>query len=236
MTTNTAEANKTEEHPGPPWIILDTETNKLPDYKLPADHPDQPRLAAMTLIFCDPQLVAQSTITHLIQPDGWEMEAEAGIVNGLTTERLKAEGVPVDLALSLYTKAVDDGRAVGAFGAQFDCKIMRGELRRKDIDDRFAKTLNYCAMRNSMGIVKKQNGKGGWPSLADACAHFKINQTGHHTSLGDAMAALEVMRWLNKIKGPLVPTVHFAKEKPERKAGSGPLSDKDVKLQDGDSF
>lgn len=218
--TNVAAAIADAAIPTPSWIILDTETNKLPDYKLPADHPDQPRLAAMTLIFCTPELVAENTITHLIQPDGWEMEEGATKVNGLTTERLKAEGVPLDLALSIYTSAIDEGRAVLSFGAQFDLKILRGELRRKGLDDRFTKTLNFCAMRKSMGFVKKLNGKGGWPSLADACAHFNIENTAAHTSLGDAMAALQVGRWLKKLGVPLVPTVHYAKEKPDGHRGA----------------
>lgn len=198
------------------WLIIDTETSGLPNYKLPADDPAQPRLAAATFVTCGPDLTAPGVAcTMLIKPDGWVLEDEAAIVNGLTMDRLQAEGLPVLMALTTYTNLIDEGYAVGAFGAQFDCKVLRGELRRAGIDDRFEKTKNFCAMRKSMGIVKKLNGKGGWPSLKDACAHFGINNEGPHTSAGDAMACLQVMQKLKELGVPLVPSVHYAKEKTE---------------------
>lgn len=219
----------------PRWLILDTETSSLPDYKMPADHPDQPRLAAITMIICDANLEATSTYTRFIKPDGWVLDPGAAAVNKLTLERLEAEGVRVDEVLNMYTAYIDQGFAVAAFGAQFDCKIMRGELRRALIDDRFEKTKNFCIMRKSPR-VKKLNGKGGWPGLVDICAHYGIDLSDAHTSLGDAMAALQVMRRLKAEGVDLTPSVHFAKETPERKAGKTKLTSNDVKLQDGDQF
>lgn len=211
------------------FAIIDTEGSGLFRYKdengatIRSDAPGQPRLAAMSLIILDEELVVQKTYSVLIKPDGWAMSAEATAVNGLTDERLTAEGVPVREALDVYTQAVKDGFAMAAFNAQHDLRQIRGELRRAGMPDLFEETLNFCAMRKSMGVVKKLNGKGGWPGLKDACAHFGITNAAEHTSLGDAMACLEVMRWLKKIGRPIVPEVHFAKEKPEMTTGKSQI-------------
>lgn len=193
------------------FVVIDTEGSGLFDFRQPADAPGQPRLAQITIIFCDEELVAKNTYTTLIKPDGWGLSAEAAAVNGLTMERLEADGVPVAEALAVYVKAIDDGYAVAAFNAQHDMKTMRAELRRANIDDRFEKTRNVCLMRKSPR-VKKLNGKGGWPGLVDICAHYGIDLAAAHTSLGDATAALHVMRRLKADGVDLTPTVHHAAE------------------------
>jgi DNA polymerase III epsilon subunit-like protein len=202
----------------PRYLIFDTETSGLPDFKLPADAEGQPRLCAITMILTDEDLAAEVVHSMLIQPNGWEISPEITAINGLTTERCAAEGVPITDALTLYTDAIKDGRIVVAYNAQFDCKIMRGELRRLDLPDLFAETQNVCAMRSSksLNIEKAGAKKGGFPKLSDTYRHFfKKELDGAHTSLADAMACLEVFRELVKVGADLPPEVHLAKAKPD---------------------
>ena len=198
------------------YLVIDTETSGLFKFRdadgkpVPADAPGQPRLASVAFIMVDPGMTVISEREFLIKPDGWSLDAGAAAVNGLTMERLEAEGVPVGDVLDLYTNAISDERVVVAFNAQFDTKMMRGELRRAARPDLFDQTKNICTMRACDGIVIKPDGGRGWPKLAHACAHFNIQQQDQHTALGDARACLEVFKHLIAIGAAPEPAVHLA--------------------------
>lgn len=76
------------------YLVIDTETTGLPDWRLPADAEGQPRLASWCFILAD-----------------------AGAINGLTNERLQAEGLAEACEIILKEKlegahdAVNDARA-----------------------------------------------------------------------------------------------------------------------------
>lgn len=203
--------------PAPRYICIDTETSGLPKYKgdngkpVPADAEGQPRLAELAMVFLDENLAIEREVTIYVRPDNWKMDEGATAVNGLTDEFLNEHGRPIGEVLAEYQNAIEDGRIVVAFGAQFDCKILRGELRRVGLDDMFNKTLNNCLMRSCQGQgIKKANGKGGWPSLSDVCAHFCIEQEAKHTGMADARAAAAILPKLIELGWLQPPAVHKA--------------------------
>ena len=152
---------------------------------------------------------------HGLRAKGILVTGAASGIGRATAERLLAEGVPVAQVLSEYTEAVNSGRVVVAFNAQFDTKVLRGELRRAGIDDRFEKTPNICTMRASTDICRLPGKRGyKFPKLAEACTHFNIKQEAQHTSLDDARACAEILRRLVAAGNCPDPIVHFAKEKP----------------------
>lgn len=205
------------------YLVLDTETSGLFDFSKPADAAGQPRLAAVTMLLTDDDMLAGSEPdfsrewSNLIQPNGWEITPEITAINGLTTERCAAVGVPVGEALDFYQAQIEDGRIVVAYNAQFDTKVMRGEFRLAGREDLFERTPNICTMRclTKFGIQKEGGGKG-FPKLTDAYRHFSGRpMDGAHTSLVDAKACLVVMHGLMRA-GALVPKVHYAKNPPQR--------------------
>lgn len=205
------------------FAIVDTETSGLPIYKdadgvpIPADDPRQPRLAsfAMCLVTGDGEVERQ--VDFYVKPNGWKMTAEATAANGLTDEYLHEHGKDVREALDAYSEAVQAGYAIAAFGAQFDCKIMRGELRRAGMPDLFEETPNVCLMRASMGLgIVKANGKKGWPGLADVCRHFKIELVGQHQAEVDARAAVAIFLKLRELGKLPEPSIHYAKNHPSK--------------------
>lgn len=201
------------------YAVIDTETSGLFDFSKPADAEGQPRLAHLCMILLDDDPNEQGVIDHLVRPDGWTMGAEASKINGLTDEILLEKGIPVAEVLALYASMIDSGAVVVAFNAQYDTKIMRAELRRAGMDDRFDKTPNICVMRGCTDIcqVPKANGKGyKFPKLAEALAHFKIEQHGAHSADGDARGALEIFRKLRQFSACPEPAIHFAKTEPQR--------------------
>jgi DNA polymerase III subunit epsilon len=205
----------------PGFLAIDTEGNGLFKYKdpetgkpVPADDPSQPRLAEFAAIYLDRDLQPEKEIQFYVKPQGWVMTDEATEVNGLVTEFLAEFGVPVRGVLDVYTDAIREGRAVIAFNAQHDCKQMRAELRRSEMDDLFMLTKNICTMRGShpLGIVKA-SGKGGFPKLSDVCAHFDIVMPEAHNALDDARAAAEIARHLRRLEMLPEAMVHLAKNR-----------------------
>lgn len=203
----------------PRYLILDTETSGLHMYAkkgeppIPADHPDQPRLASVAMLGLDENLEMDELAEFtLIRPEGWEIKPDAAAVNGLTTERCLAEGINVRHALASYTRQIrDERRIVVAFNAQFDTKIMRGELRRAGMDDLFMITPNICAMRAAMklGVQKRGEKKGGFPKLSDVYWHFFQHEIPDaHDARADVMATVEIFRELMKIGACPEPAVH----------------------------
>lgn len=87
------------------YAIIDAESSGLFDYSKPADAEGQPRVASFGLILLNEQFILESEVEYLIKPDGWVMGAKAGAVNGLTIDRLNAEGVPIpakDILVALH--------------------------------------------------------------------------------------------------------------------------------------
>lgn len=196
------------------FVVFDTETTGIFDFKKPADDPDQPRLASVAFILADAEGAEISRHKFFVKPDGWEMPAEAGSVNGLTNEFLMEHGVPVSDVLDSYQGFVEQGLIAAAFNVQFDCKMMRAEFRRADRADLFEQTRNTCLMRGlkpykDQGLAIKN---GAFVKLSVACEHFGIVNAEAHDAMGDAEAALKLLQILIRDGNLIEPAVHRAKE------------------------
>ena len=189
------------------FLVVDTETNGLFDFSKPADAEGQPRLAHLTMIALYGR-AQWSKVNVYIRPDGWQMTPETTAINGLTDDRLDEFGIPVREALEMYCHYIDRGHVVVAYNADFDLKVLRGELRRAGMDDRYGTTASICTMRACTDICKipKANGRGHkFPKLVEAMAHFKLEHKGVHTALGDAQACLDLFLKLRSLGVDLTP-------------------------------
>jgi DNA polymerase-3 subunit epsilon len=196
------------------WIVFDTETTGLFDYKKRAHEPGQPRMAEITMIWTDTDLNYVGKRTLYIKPDGWYMPPHVGKINGLTTDFLHAEGVPVKEALDLVTRAVKAGYAFAAHNVAFDSKVLRGELRRAGMPDLYDEMRVYCTQVGNVGVCKLRNKNGGakMPKLSEALAHCKIDQMDAHSSPGDAFGVLAIMRRMTKAGIDITPRLPEWKE------------------------
>lgn len=201
------------------FMVIDTETSALPDWKKDADHPDQPRVAEFAAILLDRDGIVEREFQRYVRPEGWTMHPDASAINGLTDDFLLAQGTPIAEVLDWYTSNILAGRAVVAYGAQFDCKLMRGELRRSGRDDLFERTHNTCLMRSARPfakqigreLVKAGGSNKGWPKLDDLCAFLGIERTEKHGGMVDVRdTTLCFQKMLIRGFEPR-PSVHYAK-------------------------
>lgn len=182
------------------YTIIDTETTGLFDFSRPADAEGQPRLASFAMLAADEDCRLICATHVLVRPEDWEMGAEAESINGLSQRLLETHGVPVGQVLVRYAGEVLGGRIVVAHNADYDLKIMRGELRRAGMNDFYSQTRTICTMRALTDVLQipKASGRGyKWPKLAEAvrvcCGREPL---GAHGALHDALDCLELMRWL----------------------------------------
>lgn len=217
------------------YIVIDTEGTGLfrtketmPDGTtrvVRSDEEGQPRMAEYAHVLVDDNFEIEEVFQQYIIPWGWrnvdgslmeEMPAEAFAANKLSFDFLSGHGRPVEEALHRYLAAVKDRAFIG-FNQQHDGRQVRGELRRAGLPDEFENTPSICAMRSMQAAklkIKKLNGKGGFPRLIDAAAHFGVpgyEEEKRHKALEDAIATAAVAKRLHEI-GKLLPAeVHYAK-------------------------
>lgn len=187
------------------FAVFDTETtglflfrDKATGQPVPADDPCQPRMASFAIIFADATGRALGRHKVFIKPDGWSIDGtEAGRVNGLTDAFLHENGLPVAHALNIWNACIDRGLAATAFNAQFDCKMMRAELRRAGRPDRFEETHNICVMRALAPYASEGLAfRSGRVKLSVACDFFGIVNENAHDAMGDAEAARAILERL----------------------------------------
>lgn len=193
------------------FMVIDTETNALPKYNLPADAPGQARLAELCMMLLRPDKTVEEVYHAYVRPDGWDIEPDAFAVNGLTLDKLMADGKPAAEVVAVYAHAIREGYHVVAHNARHDIKVMRGELRLAGMDDLFMLTKNTCTMQSAMGHVVKEGGRKGFPKLEDCCAHFGIpKEPKPHGARAGAEACYQVFLKLDALGAMKAPDIHRA--------------------------
>lgn len=194
----------------------DTETDDLPIWKSPSEHPDQPFIVSIAMLKLDLETLEEidSFYAILKPPAGRTINEtnEAFKAHGITNERAQAEGRERDPVIRLYAQKRRECRSSLAHNASFDVRMMRIELLRlgaskDEIDAIEATSPQLCTMKlatpvlNIPATTKMQKaGFGGKPknaSLADCLRYlFKEEDEGAHNALADARACARVYRRL----------------------------------------
>lgn len=175
-------------------LFFDVETTGIPDRKLPADDPAQPRICSFAALLCEhsPDLLVRQAVHMLACPDGWTVPENVVAIHGLTTELLVEYGVPTKLILEVAADLMLRADQWTAHSVDFDLKMLRGEFRRAGMDDLFDKRPKFCTMRGTAAALGT-----GWPKLKDAYRHFVGKElTGAHGAAADVRACREIYRHL----------------------------------------
>jgi DNA polymerase III epsilon subunit-like protein len=183
------------------FLIFDTETTGFPlDRRAPYTNArNWPRVVQLAWAVVGEDGREAAAEEHLIRPEGFSIPADAVRVHGITTERARAEGLPLADALGRFLAALDgeaDSVALVAHNLDFDRNGLAAELHRvgharPDIEQALFQKPAHCTMQEATAYCRIPGARGRfkWPTLEQL--HRKLfgkGIEGAHTALADVRA------------------------------------------------
>ena len=187
--------------------VLDTETNgKAKNFRAPMnDMNNWPRITSLSYQIYNDKAELLKSVDKFILPDGWtvptveeltlrgEKDPEFFERNGMSTERLEKEGVPIIPVLEQLMIDLDDCIIIVCHNTNFDKNVTGCELIRYNIKPVTPnkKPLWICTMESSTDYCKLPGayGKFKWPSLTELHKIlFAKDFEGAHQSIDDVIA------------------------------------------------
>lgn len=202
-------------------LFYDTETQGLPLFKEPSEHPGQPHIVQIAALLVD--LDTRQTISSMdvvIRPNGWTIPDEVAAVHGITTEHAEAVGIEEVTAIEMFMALwAGPGRLRIAHNEQFDARILRIALKRfydkpdhvlpvsdtwkEGIADCTAKLATpICQIPPTAKMVKAGFNKFKTANLSEAYKHFTGRELENaHSAMADVMACRDVYFAIQDLKG-----------------------------------
>ncbi len=187
------------------YLVFDTETTGLPkNFDAPyTDTDNWPRLVQLAWQLHDEKGELVEVKNYIIKPEGFSIPFNAEKIHGISTERAKRQGLPLEEVLGYFNEALEKASHNVGHNIGFDVNIMGCEYHRKGMDTplhdkliadtKHDKTANYCAIPGGRG------GKFKWPTLTEL--HTKLFKEGFdeaHNASADVEATarcfLELVR------------------------------------------
>lgn len=156
-------------------LIFDTETSGLWKDSIPALDPSQPHLVQLGARLYDRKWNKQAHLTTLIRPDGWEIEAGAEKVHGISTYDCNRYGVRLAEALIMFRGMVTPATRIVGHCVQFDRKVITVAAHRAGGEGLWWSRISHkflCTMEASTEVcgIPAEFGGFKWPSLEEAVA------------------------------------------------------------------
>jgi len=184
-------------------LTFDTETTGKGDYKLPFDHPSQPRMVQLGAILHDANDRVVAELNLIIKPDGFTIPDEAANIHGITTDIAIRYGFPLRRAMLMFEQLCLMAETAVAHNFDYDDRIIRGEAVRLDLKPviaTFASVKSFCTMKTATPLCKLPGMRGfKWPTLQEAHQHFfNAPFDGAHDAMADVRACRRVYEALTK--------------------------------------
>lgn len=174
-------------HLAAPWLsamlAFDTETTGV--------DPHKDRIVSAAALLVGPDGVKQRH-TWLLDP-GIEIPAEAAKIHGITTERVRREGIPAEQAIPDISNVLRDEWATGAavviMNAPYDLTILSAELQRHGLPPlQIGPVLDPLVIDREGDPFRK--GKRNLEALA---VHYGVKPGELHSAEGDALTAARIV-------------------------------------------
>lgn len=187
------------------YLFFDVETNGLPkNYNAPVRQIDNwPRIIQLAWAKYDDNATLVNQQCQLIEPDNWEIpDKPFWRDNAYSTKRNRAEGVPIQDALSIMTSHIDTAHTLVAHNLKFDHAVVCAEMIRSGIAPT-TKPAKRCTMLESVDLCKiphpKKKGYYKWPKLEEL-HQFLFGKTfdNAHDALADVKATASCFFEMNK--------------------------------------
>lgn len=181
-------------------LFVDTETTGLPlDYSAPPSATSMwPRLVEISWLLYDEDGNEVESASYIIFPSGFRIPEEATLKHGISDDRARSEGVPLEYVLRKFYGALCRAELLVGHNIGYDVAIIAAEFYRLTIPRGAIKRLlghpTTCTMRSSTefcALPKSFPGGGEykWPKLEEL--HEKLFGevfTGSHRAAADVAA------------------------------------------------
>lgn len=187
-------------------LYFDTETTGKADFKQPDNYEVQPHIVQLGAIICDPSGREIGCLDTLIKPEGWTIPEETSGIHGITTEMCEAYGVPLIIALAMFSKLLEQSHELTAHNKTFDLIMMDASYHRcgRNWAGYLGAKETSCTMDLMTPVCKLPGryGKPKWPSLSEAYKHCTGEELQNaHSALVDTRACKVIHNWyLNNIQ------------------------------------
>lgn len=142
-----------------PILFYDTETNGLPLWNQPSEHPGQPHITQLAAELFDADSGRTLAFMDLmIRPDGWTIPAELEQLTGITNDLASRFGHSIKSALKTFVCMWSEAELRVAHNESFDQRLVRIEaLRALGSDHGFHEDWKsgpvFCTQSNSTAIL-----------------------------------------------------------------------------------
>ena len=186
-------------------MLLDFETQNLPNFKLRARDSRQPHIVSVAAIICDDTGKTFESYEAISKPDGWTIPKEVEAIHGISTEHALKVGIPEKEICAKLLDMILRTQLLVAYNATFDRFIQRIAMRRFDLmqdsDDEWWRTLpTYCAMKPMIDVCQlpgKRRGQWKYPKLQESYKHaFGKEFVGAHNAMDDLKATKDLYFWI----------------------------------------
>lgn len=207
------------------YLIFDTETTGLPNYKLPVSHPSQPYIVQLAALLCDDNARTLAQLNVIIRSNMTErftIPPELAEIHGITQELSDRAGVDVNTAFSLFNNLYDNCDMIVAHNIDFDLRMLRRYFEPlPGAPVYYGSKPEYCTKEHSTDVLKLPPTEkmiaaknrnpdwtppGGWPKykaphLSEAYKYFFDGEiVGAHNAMVDVEACRDVFFELLKLE------------------------------------
>lgn len=173
-------------------VIIDTETTDMWKFKLPMDHPSQPRVCQIAALFYDGERPVGAA-NFLIRVE-CDINPEAAAVHGWDRDCCHRHGLRIDTALGVIASVANGADELVAHNVDFDSRVLMREYAIIGKDYPFRDKPHLCTMKRATDLCRIPGSRGyKWPKLAEAYDILlgrKISRA--HDALADVQACAEI--------------------------------------------
>lgn len=197
----------------PYYLFFDTETTGVPiNYNRPArDTKNWPRLVQLGWILTDKDGIILNKGNEIVKPNGFEIPTDASMVHGITTEKARQIGKPMEDVIKLFLNDVKRAECLVGHNISFDQHVVGAELYRLGVRDVISNKQSICTMQCSTGYCKIPGLKGyKYPKLQEL--YYKLfgsNFEDAHDAMADITATKKCFFELKRLDEIYVDTSNF---------------------------
>jgi len=183
------------------YLVFDTETTGMLQWKLPDSDPTQPKLVQVGAILFDSSHNEIATLKTMVVPLA-KIEPKAFEAHGISFETAQEFGVSNTNAMEIFCDFIDIADVIVAHNTSFDIRVMNHAARNADMKGNiFEGKQIHCTKEATTSILRlpAPRGKKGykWPSLQECMTYFfKEDIIGAHDAMVDVRACARIYQTL----------------------------------------